>query len=121
MGSKKTVKCGKCDGRGKLHWLGHIDNGKCYACQGAGVLEVTARSVRDEAKLQANYAIGSLEEAGASVLVSNPTWVQHIARRAAAAMLTAADTDWSRKALARLPAELRSAVIAEGWTLRGAA
>lgn len=30
------VNCIKCDGKGKLEAFGHIANGDCFACKGAG-------------------------------------------------------------------------------------
>jgi hypothetical protein len=36
----ETVTCYKCDGHGSLAHYGHIANGKCFACWGAGTIEV---------------------------------------------------------------------------------
>ena len=36
----KTVQCSKCHGAKKFYRFGHVENGVCFACSGAGVVEV---------------------------------------------------------------------------------
>jgi hypothetical protein len=42
MSKTQTATCGKCDGKGYLNAFGHIDNGKCYGCMGAGTVTCSA-------------------------------------------------------------------------------
>lgn len=39
--TKTTVKCSKCNGRGRLDWT-TVDNGRCFQCCGAGTITVNA-------------------------------------------------------------------------------
>lgn len=32
--------CGKCDGKGVLRCFGHIANGACFQCKGAGIIRL---------------------------------------------------------------------------------
>lgn len=57
------VDCGKCDGRGRLDWCGHIENGRCYACQGTGRVRVQAKTVQDRAAETAAYSMHTVAEA----------------------------------------------------------
>lgn len=36
---KAPVRCGRCGGKGFLFEYTHIDNGKCWGCLGAGVVD----------------------------------------------------------------------------------
>jgi DnaJ-class molecular chaperone len=118
--AKQNVKCGKCDGSGKLSWAGHIDNGKCYACMGSGTVSANKISERNAAKIRANIDLGSLCEAGERILDVNQKWALHMCRRAAGEMLIAADTEWSRRQLATVPNRLRAAIIEAGRELKAA-
>lgn len=33
-----ALECGRCDGKGHIRGFCHIDNGKCFACHGAGII-----------------------------------------------------------------------------------
>lgn len=44
MHDMRSVKCSKCDGRGKLTWTS-VDNGRCFRCAGAGTIEVNHAAV----------------------------------------------------------------------------
>jgi DnaJ-class molecular chaperone len=114
------VKCGKCDGKGKLFWLGHIDNGKCFACMGAGTLSARSVTAVQAARLNASCALSALAESGDRILTANRSWALHMAKRAAADMLIVADTAWARRELAHLPVGLRAEVIAAGRALKAA-
>ena len=46
MSKKQTIKCPKCDGRGKINFSS-LASGKCFTCYGAGVVSVDAPSARD--------------------------------------------------------------------------
>lgn len=118
--SKINVACGKCDGKGKLWFYGHIDSGKCFACMGAGTVRVQSVSVRNAARFRASVALDSLTECGDRILTANAPWALSMARRAAADMLIVADTAWSRRMLATMPIGLRAAVIAAGRELKAA-
>jgi len=113
-----NVVCGKCDGKGKLFWLGHVENGKCFACAGSGTVSAQSVSVRNAARFRAAVTVDSLIEAGDRVLTSNPGWARQQVRRAAADMLIVADTVWARRVLADMPSGLRAAVIAVGRELK---
>jgi hypothetical protein len=119
MGNGKTkYACGKCDGKGNLFFWGHIDNGKCFACMGAGWVEGQSYTARQTARMNASYTIGALDEA-AQEGVNNPTWVTHMCKRAAGHMLAMQDRDYARKLLARLPRAMQSEIIAIGRELKG--
>jgi len=38
-----TGTCSRCNGKGNINGLAHVENGKCFLCHGAGV--VSARTV----------------------------------------------------------------------------
>ena len=43
--SKQTVKCPKCDGRGKINFS-NLAGGQCFTCYGAGKVAVDAPTVK---------------------------------------------------------------------------
>lgn len=118
--AKINVTCGKCEGKGKLWFYGHIDSGKCFACSGSGSVRVNSVSVRNAARFRASVALDNLSEAGDRILTANAPWALSQARRAAEDMLIVADTAWARRMLATLPTGLRAEVIAAGRALKAA-
>lgn len=42
----KMVECTKCSGLGVIRHLSHIEDGVCFACDGAGVVESRPRVLR---------------------------------------------------------------------------
>jgi len=53
--------CWKCDGSGHIHAFAHIDNGRCFACGGAGKVNYTTSNFKSDLYLDF-AAIGSDEE-----------------------------------------------------------
>ena len=114
------VKCTKCDGKGKLWFYSHLDNGVCYACKGAGTVSGESVTARQAARFRAACGLDSLTEAGDRMIAVNPKWTQHTVRRVAADMLIVADTVWARRMLATVPSGLRAMLIAAGRELKTA-
>lgn len=52
----ETVKCSKCDGRGKLTYHLHIADGVCFACKGSGSVAVRAPRAQKPRAPDRNYA-----------------------------------------------------------------
>lgn len=48
MSNAAKVTCPACDGRRYLHAFGHIEDGVCFTCAGAGVVSVNHRAARPE-------------------------------------------------------------------------
>lgn len=46
MADKTQVKCYKCDGTGQINAFGHVANGVCFACKGAGTLMVDLENTK---------------------------------------------------------------------------
>jgi hypothetical protein len=126
MGKTQTVNvtCGKCDGKGQLFWLGHIENGRCFACGGVGTVKCQPVTVQNAAKCAASYDLAALtqDDYGQPLTDIDYTsdWAANMINRAAKNMLVASDTAWSRKHLDSCPAELRALLIAAGRSLKAA-
>jgi hypothetical protein len=119
MGNSKTkYACGKCDGAGRIEAFGHYDNGKCFACMGAGWVEGRSYSAMQVARMNAGHTVGALEDAIAEN-VNNLSWVTHMCKRAAGDMLAMQDREYARKLLARLPQAMQAEIIAAGRALKG--
>jgi hypothetical protein len=122
----ERIECGKCEGRGRLWWWGHRDQGVCYWCKGTGELgRAVPRAARDIARMQAAHTLDAFVDydyAGARVTRGiwdrNPTYWAAMARRAAGYMLTVADTAWARKQLAQLDPWVQAQIIAAGRELK---
>jgi hypothetical protein len=53
--ANEVRKCGKCAGSGTLSWASHIENGRCFACDGAGT--VTIDTIRTLGKIPADMRV----------------------------------------------------------------
>jgi len=49
-----TIKCGKCDGAGRIRAFAHVAGGTCFACKGAGTFTRTEASVARAARRAAD-------------------------------------------------------------------
>jgi len=43
-----AFRCAKCEGRGRLDFMSHIEGGRCFRCGGAGVLHLAPPCVAAE-------------------------------------------------------------------------
>lgn len=43
----RTIECGKCDGKGSITGFDHIENGRCFVCQGTGTVTAKNRTARE--------------------------------------------------------------------------
>ena len=56
------VPCSKCDGKGRINGFGHIENGRCFRCGGAGTFTVDAvKHAADVAKAEAGQSLYRVE------------------------------------------------------------
>jgi hypothetical protein len=108
-----SIKCGKCDGTGRIECFGHYDNGKCFECMGAGTVTGVSRTAKQIARMNAIHEVEALIEAREEGC-KNTTWMTYMSKRAAANMLTMQDRPCALKLLARLPRDLRNEVIEAG-------
>lgn len=116
----KQIKCGKCDGSGKIEAFGHYDNGKCFACMGAGTVSGRSYTALQVARLNAGHAVGALEEA-VEEGCQNAEWLTHMCKRAAEHMLAMQDRAYAIKLMGRLPNALQVEIAAAGRALKAAA
>ena len=120
-----TAACGKCDGKGSLWWWSHRENGRCYACLGAGQVAAGSLTAVQHARLNAAHTLGLFTDydycgklVTRAVWARNPTYWTAMATRAATWLLAVADTAWSRKQLARLDPYARAEIIRIGRELK---
>lgn len=108
--TNQEVKCGKCDGRGVLTAFAHLDNGRCYACKGAGTVTVSKAPMTAAKKRDLDAEIMWFIEAGT---VNNGT-AYEIANRLRRLQCTESALSY----LDSMKPAMRAAVIAKGRDLR---
>lgn len=54
----KTATCPKCSGTGNLRHFAHVDNGRCFTCAGAGVVEIRPSTHRELSSFDLERARG---------------------------------------------------------------
>lgn len=60
-----SVTCGRCDGKGRLGWANHYAEGVCFACGGAGTIEMKREDyyrIRENADRVAERAAAAAAE-----------------------------------------------------------
>jgi hypothetical protein len=96
----RTIKCPKCDGRGRIEGFSHIETGKCFGCGGAKVIEVTHAplSVRKRLVSVAVYELEACLEEARDYGDVSPNTLARVAR----ALLNLCDTEKARELLANV-------------------
>jgi hypothetical protein len=113
VNSSKQTTCGKCDGLGIIRAFAHLDNGRCYACQGAGTLELSAAPMSAARKADLDGEIMSYIEFANT---DNST-AYELAHR----LLRLRDSGAARSYLDAMTPAQRRVVVAKGFEIRNQA
>lgn len=91
-GSEYEVLCGRCGGEGGIDYYGHVDNGICFGCDGAGVLDTisveranelfTAQDKRAAAKERKRLAVCAERDARVARLEASAPEVHAVLKAA---------------------------------------
>lgn len=101
--ASRTVNCAKCQGTGRVDWVGNYANGVCFDCGGSGKLDFDAPTVARIRQEAANQAMWCVEISMAAIMDGNPARATHYAKSALDGLF-AAGTELARGVLAHVAA-----------------